>query len=96
MKTVDKILKYLAIAVLICVMPKACRMEYTCDMIDSMPEPIYQQLLATYPDWNIDRIADYYMDNRDSLETEMHLEQKYLSEFEEYRRNNPEEFEEIW
>jgi hypothetical protein len=73
-------------------MPKACKMEYTCDVIESMPKPIYQQLLATYPEWDIDRIADYYMDNRDSLILEMQQEQEYLIEFEAYRTNHHKEF----
>ncbi|WP_163216433.1 hypothetical protein [Bacteroides sp. 224] len=62
-------------------------MEYTCDVIDSMPEPIYHQLIADYPEWNIDQLADYYVANRDSLVKEMYLEQEYLFELEEYLSN---------
>ena len=93
MKTPKGILKCFCVIALLCFMPKACRMEYTCDVIDSMPEPIYHQLIADYPEWNIDRIADYYMENRDSLVEEMRLEQQWLMEIEEYRANNPQESE---
>jgi hypothetical protein len=59
-------------------------MEYTCDVIESMPEEVYRQLSAAYPEWGIDRIADYYMENRDSLHTAMQEEAEYPRELEEY------------
>jgi hypothetical protein len=59
-------------------MLKACRMEYANDVIESMSAPVYRQLLETFPEWSVERIVDYYMENRDSLD------QEYLIEFEEY------------
>jgi hypothetical protein len=67
MKTKIKII--LAVLLMYC-LPKACEYEYVCDVIESMPKPIYHQIVDDNPEWDIDRIANYYMKNRDSLEFE--------------------------
>jgi hypothetical protein len=63
----EKIWLFLCAIAFLCVMAKACEKEYVCDVIDSIPRQIYIQIIEENPSWDIDQIADYYMENRDLL-----------------------------
>lgn len=84
-----KLLKYILIAVSAVFMLKACQMEYTCNVVDSIPEEIRERIIAENPECSdIDILAEYWLTNGDSLVAEIEAEQEYERELEEYLNND--------
>jgi hypothetical protein len=64
----------LGIILIICCI-KMCNYEYANDIIAYMPQEIYRNISAENPGWNERKIADYYVENYDSLIEEWENEQ---------------------
>ena len=60
-----KAIGHLLLAIVaLCLLLRVSRMEYTFEVIESIPESILQEIKAQHPDWNLDKVADYYMKNK--------------------------------
>lgn len=88
-----KCLKIIGVAICVIVMPKACQMEYACDVVDSIPSEIRERIVEENPECvNVDVLAEYWIAKGDSLVAEIAAEQEYERELEEYLNNHPEEY----
>lgn len=84
-----KTLKIIAGCAFAIFMIKACQMDYTCNVVDSIPYEIRERIIAEHPECvDIDVLADFWITKGDSLVAEIAKEQ----ELEEYWATLPEEY----
>lgn len=90
----NKIFKAAFAIIFILIMVKACRMEYVCNIVDSIPPHIKERILAHHPECaDIDVLADFWINKGDSIVSEIVEEQKYERELKEYLQQHPEEWD---
>lgn len=86
MKTARNILLSAALAVLVF---KSCQLESCYDVVDDMLPEIKEMIQSEHPNWGAMEIAEFYLENRDSLESEYLAELQYEAELDERMCNNP-------
>lgn len=71
---------------------KACRLNYVCDVVDSIPKEIRERIITEHPECaNIDLLVKFWETIGDSLVSEIAKEQIYDCELTEYLKLHPEE-----
>ena len=71
---------------------KACRLNYVCDVVDSIPKEIRERIITEHPECaNIDLLVKFWETKGDSLVSEIVQEQIYDCELTEYLKLHPEE-----
>lgn len=82
--------KAIALVCVLSYVPRACEMNRVSNIVDEMPHEMYAQIQEEHQDWNMDQIAYFYAEHKDSLQTEAQDEIEWKTEVAEYRRAHPE------
>lgn len=91
MKHFVKIVLGIALSIM---MVRACQKEYVCDVVDSIPSDIKEQIIRNHPECvDIDILAEYWTSKGDSIVAEMVAEQEYERDLTEYLRKHPNELD---
>ena len=87
-----KIFKVIVGCVIVILTLKACRLNYVCDVVDSIPKEIRERIITEHPECaNIDLLVKFWETKGDSLVSEIVQEQIYDCELTEYLKLHPEE-----
>ena len=71
---------------------QACRVNYVCDVVDSIPKVIRERIITEHPECaNIELLVKFWETKGDSLVSEIVQEQIYDCELTEYLKLHPEE-----
>ena len=87
-----KIFYVIVVCVIVKLTLKACRLNYVCDVVDSIPKEIRERIITEHPECaNIDLLVKFWETKGDSLVSEIVQEQIYDCELTEYLKLHPEE-----
>ena len=87
-----KIFKVIVGCVIVILTLKACRLNYVCDVVDSIPKEIRERIITEHPECaNIDLLVKFWETKGDSLVSEIAKEQIYDCELTESLKLHPEE-----
>lgn len=86
-----KIFKVIVGCVIVILTLKACRLNYVCDVVDSIPKEIRAHNYRASECANIDLLVKFWETKGDSLVSEIAKEQIYDCELTEYLKLHPEE-----